>query len=70
MRLYSRRQKTHHGTCPSPRGRACNDQTERFKAFEVFKAKNARLLELIEGRLLKAPGATEYRDFCQKAGER
>ncbi|CAM9440116.1 unnamed protein product [Ectocarpus sp. 6 AP-2014] len=45
-------------------------KTKRFRDFLAFKAKAARLLELVEGKVLKAPGATEYRKFCQKAGER
>lgn len=45
-------------------------KTKRFRDFRAFKAKAARLLELVEGRVLQAPGATEYRKFCQKAGER
>ncbi|CAM9276018.1 unnamed protein product [Ectocarpus sp. 12 AP-2014] len=45
-------------------------KTKQFRDFLAFKAKAARLLELVEGKVLKAPGATEYRRFCQKAGER
>eukprot|EP00752_Nemacystus_decipiens_P002143 g2042.t1 len=43
---------------------------KRFRDFRAFKAKAARLLELVEGKVLQAPGAAEYRKFCQKAGER
>ncbi|CAM9227337.1 unnamed protein product, partial [Laminaria digitata] len=45
-------------------------ETKRFKDFHAFKGKAARLLELLEGFVLKAPSSAEYRKFCHKSGER
>ncbi|CAN0081825.1 unnamed protein product [Scytosiphon promiscuus] len=45
-------------------------EAKRFRDFVAFKAKAARLLELVDGKILRAPGAAEYQKFCKKAGER
>lgn len=45
-------------------------QLKRFRDFHAFKPKAARLLELVDGKILNADSATEYRQFAKKAGER